>query len=168
MKQSEIEKELARQIESIVNGPGSKSDKARELFRIGCERTDAVELLGITYGQAHTCWKQVKEDWQPQVRGGSGPGSGGRFAKAVEAEARRQLNLQFSPAQVRYLTQDGHRIKKVDKDGETVCNQCGATLAFSLMWLGFVHAYSKAEPTQIEEKYPEWTEPKVLRQKATA
>lgn len=163
MKQSEVAKTFEQQITAIVNGPGSKSDKARELFRLGCERTDAVELLGITYGQAHTCWKQVKEDWTPS----RAPG-GRNFAKAVEAEARRQNNMQYSPTQIRYLTQDGHRIKKVDKETGPECQKCGAHLTFSLTWLGFVHTHSSAEPTQIEERYPEWTEGRIVKVKVTA
>lgn len=143
---------LAAKIESIVEQGGSKSDRARELFALGCDRTDVVELLDMSYSQAHSLWKRMQEGntgetWQPSYRGRA-------KASDVEAEARRQNNIQLSPTQIRYVTQEGHRVVKEDTERGPECKRCGAHLSFSLVYLAFVHTFSKEEPTAIEDKYP--------------
>lgn len=144
---------LLRQIDAIVDSGGSKADRARELFGLGCERTEVVELLDMSYSQAHSIWKQLEsggggvEGWQPSYRGKA-------KRKEVEAEARVQANLHFSPTQVRYVTQDGHRIVRIDTERGPECRRCGAHLTFSLEWLAFVHSFSSEDPTEIIDKYP--------------
>lgn len=63
--------------------------------------------------------------------------------------------LQLSPTQTRILTQDGHRVIKVDTgDGRgVICRNCEQRLDFSLRWLGFVHASSASDPTEHEDRY---------------
>lgn len=145
--------DLAKKIDAIVDQAGSKADRARELFALGCERTDVVELLEMSYSQAHSIWKAMQaggesaEAWQPSYRGKA-------KRKEVEAEARAQSNLHYSPSQIRYITQEGHKIIRADTERGPECRKCGAHLTFSLQWLGFVHTFSSQEPTAIEDKYP--------------
>lgn len=144
--------DLEHQIVTIVEGEGTKANKARELFGLGCERTDVVELLDMSYSQAHSIYKALesgepaKEGWQRTRTG--------KYTKAdVEVEARRQNNLHYSPMQVRYATQDGHRIVRVDTDRGPECRRCGAHLSFSIQWLAFLHTFSDEDPTEIQDKY---------------
>lgn len=144
---------LAKQIDQIVDGEGTKANKARELFGLGCERTDVVELLGMSYSQAHSIWKQIQSG-EPAKAGWQRSSNAKVPQKAVEEEARRQNNLAFSPMQVRYATQDGHRIVRVDTERGPECRRCGAHLSFSLQWLAFLHTFSSEDPTEIQDKYP--------------
>lgn len=115
-------------------GPMTKADKARALFRLGADLKDAVELLNMAYSQALMLWKEYER---------------------LSVEVNGTKPLQLSPTQVRYLTQDGHAIVKVDKENGAFCQGCGAQLIFSLKWLGFVHAHSSVDPTKIEDYYPQ-------------
>lgn len=153
----------ADDLEKIVDGPGSKADRARALFALGCDRADVVELLDMAYSQAHSIWKKMED------ASGSSHAAGTRVRKVrQDHEADRggsrpavrslyRHPLQLSPAQTRILTQDGHRVVKVDTgDGRgVICRQCEKSLQFSLRWLGFVHTKSKKDPTDIEDFNPQ-------------
>jgi len=172
----------AADLERIVTGPGAKAYRARKLFELGCDRTDVVELLEMAYSQAHSIWTKEFAGGQqsqtataqaeaakayvtravdsgrrqlrrvPEAPGGSW--SSNAVQKAlIQSSKRARLPLQLTPAQVRFLTQDGHVVVKIDKEAGAVCRNCNCKLAFSLRWLGFVHADSEAEPTDLEDRY---------------
>ncbi len=140
----------ARQLDKIATGPGTKADRARALYELGCDRTDVVELLSMSYSQAHSIWKEFDHAAQGDrvrvVR------EKGRAINGSEDQSNRRA-LRLSPAQTRYITQDGHVILRVDKDTGAECIECGKLVTFSLRWLGFVHTRSKADPTKIEDHY---------------
>ena len=155
---------LQAQLERIVERPGTKADRARALFVLGCERTEVVELLDMAYSQAHSIWKKMEDadgsshadqSRVPTVRQDHERAGGGS-----KPEGRTHLRghsnvLQLSPTQTRILTQDGHRVIKVDTgDGRgVICRNCEQRLDFSLRWLGFVHASSASDPTKHEDRY---------------
>lgn len=163
-------KDLAKQLERIVEGPGTKSDRARALFRLGLTRSEASELLNMNYSQAHSVWKGM-EDGQDQPNGrdrtanrrgqaassgllhdnkGTGEAAGLGPAEMGSEHARtRQLNLR--PSQTRFVTQDGHTV--VWQPGDE-CRKCGVHLDFSIKWLAFVHSRG-ADPTAYEDRRPD-------------
>lgn len=142
------EADLVGQIEAIVNGEGTKSAKARALYALGCDRTDAVELIGMNYSQAHSVWAQVQSGIEPVGRG--------RRSEKQQAiiDRKAENRMRFSPTQVRYVTQSGHRIIRVDDhSGQPICRECQGPLTFSIEWLAFLHTFSTEEPKDIEDHY---------------
>lgn len=143
-------------IEEVLTSPSTKSDKARALYALGLEKTEVAELVPMNYSQAHSVW----------VKGGFGGSSNGgptagvrRLRQDDEGHSgqpqsdRRALHL--TPTQTRYVTHDGHEVVRVDKLSGAECYSCGERVVFSIFWLGFVHAKSKEEPTNVEDRYAE-------------
>ena len=159
--------DFEKELERIVEGPGTKADRARALFALGCDRTDVVELLTMSYSQAHQLWKAVKngtaqDGSKPRVREvrqeseAVGERTDTRVSGRVQRDRGRGRGpspLRLSPAQTRVLTQDGHRVVRVDYDGGPLCRNCKDPVTFSLAWLGFVHTRSTADPTGLEDNY---------------
>jgi hypothetical protein len=155
----------ARDLARIVEGPGTKADRARALFDLGCDRTDVVELLGMSYSQAHSIYKGMQ--------GGNHQAATARRVDNLRHTGRTQpptdlepglsnsqsrsrptgWQLHLSPTQTRRLTHNGHVVIRVDKDSGPVCRACGQRLTFSLQWLGFLHSDSQADPTHLEDCY---------------
>lgn len=159
--------QAAKAIERIIEGGGTKADRARALFDLGCDRNDVVQLLDMSYSQAHSIWKsrgrndhgsqRSAPDARPVARTGhrrSKEGNLDWLSKLDESVDREEPTTLFlSPSQVRYVTQDGHAIVRVDTRGGPRCRNCDRPLTFSLKWLGFVHTYSQAVPTNVEDHY---------------
>lgn len=146
--------DLAKVIKRIVSSGGTKADRARQLFDLGCDRTDVVELLGMTYGQAHSIWKETHGgNGTPQrAKGSQDQGAADNVAPAGPPT---RFTLRLSPSQTRVATQDGHRIIKVDREASTECRECGKRLTYSIHWLAFVHSGSQSDPTELEDYYAE-------------
>lgn len=135
-------------LERIIGGEGTKSAKARALYALGCERTDAVELLGMNYSQAHSVWKEM-QNGLPARQPRKDRSQNGTWSPTIGEVAPRRLNLR--PTQVRVATQDGHEVLR-DLDG-THCTECDREIGFSLRYLAFIHEKSKKEPTKLEDRY---------------
>jgi hypothetical protein len=157
-----------KEIERIVEGPGTKADRARALFALGCDRTDVVDLLSMNYSQAHSILKALQNGTSLAPREKQAPHGRQSSLRQVrdEPEADRRSpgptasvrvrgrgHLRLSPTQVRVLTQDGHRVVKDDYDSGALCRNCKRPLTFSLAWLGFVHTQSRKDPTNVEDRY---------------
>lgn len=140
----------AADLERIVDGPGTKADRARALFALGCDRTDVVELLEMTYSQAHSIYKKGLDNGFAAPAAKVSVSKRGTDARAGGGFAR---TLRLSPSQTRFIDQDGHTVIRVDKDSGPVCRSCDRPLTFALVYLGFVHTDSKSEPTNIEDRY---------------
>lgn len=140
-----LEDDLVR----IIDGPGTKADRARQLFALGCDRSDVSELLDMSYSQAHQIYKRLQEDGA-SVRSTA---SVRKLREEHEGVGRSRHSLRMSPTQVRVATQDGHRVIRVDKESGPVCRNCDRTLNFSIKWLAFVHTGSKADPVSLEDHY---------------
>lgn len=144
---------LESDLNRIIAGPGTKADRARMLFALGCDRTDAVELLGMSYSQAHSLWSKEFANGSAAVskrisRKNNGcRGSGAETSHAFASPHR----LNFGPTQIRVVTQDSHEVRR-DLDG-VKCINCDQPITFSLKYLGFVHTFSKKEPTKLEDRY---------------
>lgn len=153
--------DLENEIIRLVEGEGTKAWRARALFTLGCDRTDVVELLDMAYSQAHQLWKKMEaangssHAVNPRVRKVRQDNEADRGGSRPSIHPLHRHTLQLSPAQTRILTQDGHRVIKVDTgDGRgVICRNCERPLQFSLKWLGFVHTKSKKDPTAIEDNY---------------
>lgn len=150
---------LEAELEKIISAPTTKAARGRKLIELGCERTDLVELLGMTYGQAHGLWKELHGNNDNSARA-SNRLPNGRRARSGGANDQlqsspqgsgglRRLNLR--PAQTRVITQDGHEVLR-DLAGRN-CTECDNEITFSLRHLGFVHTSSKKEPTKLEDNY---------------
>lgn len=137
-------------IERIVTGPGSKADRARALFTLGLVRSEVVELIGMTYSQAHGIYKRLQDgqDHPDPVQG-----EARQDHRHENGKGAHPAGLRLSPSQVRIATQDGHEVIRVDKQGGTTCRNCDRKLVYSIEWLAFVHAASKKDPTELEDRY---------------
>jgi hypothetical protein len=140
--------EFNTKLQSILKGADSRADKARSLFALGCDRTDVVELTGMTYSQAHGIFKACSNG--ERANKGVALRTGTR---TIHLKNGRTMQLHLSPTQTRYITQGGHEVVRIDHDSGPTCQACGDSVTFSLDWLGFVHTYSQAEPTHIEDRY---------------
>lgn len=143
--------EAQKALDRIISGPGSKADRARALFNLGCDRTEVVELLGMSYSQAHSIYKRlqdVKEDQASQVRGSGREDHRDEVRKGVHPFA-----LRLSPSQTRIATHNGHEVIRVDREGGAICRNCQRAVTFSIKWLAFVHTDSKKDPTDLEDRY---------------
>lgn len=146
--------QAAKAIDKVLNGEGTKSDKARALFVLGLTKTEVAELVPMNYSQAHSVW--VKEGYVATPRVRANKASMSELRDDPTSGHRRLTNnraLFLTPAQTRYVTQDGHEVVRVDKQSGAECLNCGRTVQFSLKWLGFVHKFSEFEPTGAEDRY---------------
>lgn len=146
---------LTKAIEKIVASEGTKAERARALYTLGCDLPDVVELLEMNYSQAHSIRKKMID---AESRRSAGSPSDGDGATAGEREAPDSGGhsgrvLFLSPSQTRYATQDGHVVVRVDTDHGPECRQCRGPLVFTLQYLAFVHQFSNAQPTKLEDFY---------------
>jgi hypothetical protein len=148
--------QIAEAIAEIVECEDTKANKARALFDVGCDRSDVVELLDMSYSQAHSIWKKrrayVNSDGsisdpsasvRADGRGRAKKASGGvqlDAGSAGVAESGERPVFHLSPHQTRYIQQDGHYIVRVD-------TRRGPE------WLGFIHEGSPNDPTDIQDHY---------------
>lgn len=152
--------QAAKAIEKVLTSEATKSDKARALFALGLTKTEAAELIPMNYSQAQSVWskegyastraaKAARIPAQARVRGMRQDANGDSQQRRSDGRA-----LYLTPAQTRYITQDGHEVIRVDRaqDGAT-CLKCGKEVRFDLRYLGFVHKWSKSEPTNLEDRY---------------
>lgn len=144
---------LEAELEKIINSPGTKSDRARALFALGCDRSDVVELLGMNYSQAHSIYaKEFANGRAATVPARAGKkAAGDQWSPTHPANGSHPSRLNLRPAQVRVVTQDGHEVLR-DLDG-THCTECDRDITYSLKCLAFVHTNSKKEPTKLEDRY---------------
>lgn len=145
--------QAAKAIDKVLASDSRKSDKARALFELGLEKTEVAELVPMNYSQAHSVWKGMYGDTGARVRPKvQVPGVRQDGARDPDSRSDRR-SLFLTPAQVRYITQDGHEVVRVDKRTGAECYNCGQPVAFVLSYLGFVHKWSKSEPTDMEDRY---------------
>ena len=159
--------QLEAKIEKILASDGTKADKARALFALGCDIVDARDLIGMSYSQAHSIWRQVHGEGRStsnriraaqastgRVHGDSRTSNGAGSDPRAQRGYNRDRALYLTPAQTRYITQDGHEVIRVDTiDKGAICYNCEKGVFFDLRWLGFVHKGSKSEPSAIEDRY---------------
>lgn len=168
--------DLAKQLERIIESSDTKANKARALMDLGCDRSDVVALLDMSYSQAHSIWKKRHEPSVPGRDASDASGSDSPSARQLHRSSKRSVRdaerssplnglqmdnsgplgarpLFLSPTQTRYATQDGHVIVRVDKTTGPECRHCGRRLTFTIKWLAFVHTDSSADPTALEDIY---------------
>lgn len=148
--------QIQAKIEKIVDSDLHRAEKARQLFDLGCDRTDVVELTGMTYSQAHGIWKAMGNESTGRVRTGKAKGHEpvGLPAEDTPFEALDRRVLRLSPEQTRVATQDGHRVVRVDThENGSICRKCEQPVQYSIKYLAFVHTFSKKEPTRLEDYY---------------
>lgn len=128
---------MEKRLAEILGSEQSRADKARALFDLGCDRADVVDLTGMSYSQAHGIWaKRSQPEGRPEVDQPAGTST-----------------MYTSPHQVRYATQNGHEIIRVDTQRGPECRNCGRSLEFVLKHLAFLHVGSTEEPTALEDRY---------------
>lgn len=154
----------AADLDRIIDGPGTKADRARALFALGCDRTDVVELLGMNYSQAHSIYVKGLQNGSSRSAAASQGSSDSSNPRSGKANAyvgpsrggrsnSHRYALQLSPSQTRVATQDGHQVIKLDRESGVVCRNCEEPLIYSIRWLAFIHTFSKQDPTDLEDYY---------------